>query len=80
MKIKNIILLLGLSIIALSGCKNSGKEAPQAKTIKKVKVETVTDDAVQNTMVLNGKIKEKSLTSLSFRVGGPLKKLNVKQG
>lgn len=80
MKFKNIILLLGLTIITLSGCKNSTKEVPQTKTIKKVKVETVTDDTVQNTMTLNGKIKEKSLTSLSFRVGGPLKKLNVKQG
>ncbi len=80
MKFRNIFFLLGLTIITLSGCNNSSKEVPQAKTIKKVKVETVTDDAVQNTMTLNGKIKEKSLTSLSFRVAGPLKKLNVKQG
>ncbi|MCG6190389.1 efflux RND transporter periplasmic adaptor subunit [Maribellus maritimus] len=80
MKFRNIYLVLGLAIIILSGCKNSSEEAPQAETIKKVKVETITDDVVQNTMTLNGKIKEKSLTSLSFRVGGPLKKLNVKQG
>lgn len=80
MKFRNNYLVLGLAIILLSGCKNSPKEVPQAETIKKVKVETITDDVVQNTMILNGKIKEKSLTSLSFRVGGPLMKLTVKQG
>ena len=68
MKFKNIILLLGLTIITLSGCKNSTKEVPQTKTIKKVKVETVTDDTVQNTMTLNGKIKEKSLSHSTMRV------------
>ncbi len=80
MKFNNIFLAMVVAALALSGCKSSTEEAPQAKTIKKVKLETVTDDAVQNTMVLNGKVKEKSLTMLSFRVGGPLKKLNVKQG
>jgi len=66
--------------LAFTGCKSSTGEAPQAETIKNVKVETVSDGVVQNSMTLNGKIKEKSLTSLSFRVGGPLAKLNVKQG
>ena len=80
MKFKSIFLVLAAAFFALSGCKNSTEEAPQAETIKNVKVETVSDGVVQSSMTLNGKIKEKSLTSLSFRVGGPLKKLNVKQG
>lgn len=80
MKLKNIFLVLMVAAIALSGCNGSTGEEPQAETIKNVKVETITDGVVQNSMTLNGKIKEKSLTSLSFRVGGPLKRLNVKQG
>ena len=77
---KNIFLVLVVAAIALSGCNRSTEEEPQAETIKNVKVETITDGVVQNSMTLNGKIKEKSLTSLSFRVGGPLRKLEVNQG
>ncbi|KOH46232.1 efflux RND transporter periplasmic adaptor subunit [Sunxiuqinia dokdonensis] len=80
MKFKNIFLFLTVVIFVSSGCKDSTKDLPRAETIKKVKVETITGDIIQSTMTLNGKIKEKSLTSLSFRVGGPLEKLNVKQG
>ncbi|WP_167615085.1 efflux RND transporter periplasmic adaptor subunit [Maribellus sediminis] len=80
MQIRNILLVVAVAILALSGCKSSTGEAPLAETIKYVKVETINDGVVQNSMTLNGKVKEKSLTSLSFRVGGPLKKLNVKPG
>jgi len=80
MKFKNIFLLLAVSIVAFTGCRSSKGDEPLAKTIKYVKVETVDGSAVQNTTSLNGKIKEKSLTSLSFRVGGPLKSLDVKEG
>jgi len=80
MKFKSIFLILIVAVLALSGCQTSTGEAPQAKTIKNVKVETVNDGVTQNTMTLNGKVKERSLTNLSFRVGGPLKKLNVKEG
>lgn len=80
MKLKNIILVIAVAALAFYGCKSSTGEVPQAETIKNVKIETVSDGVVQNTLKLNGKIKEKSLTSLSFRVGGPLVKLNVKQG
>ena len=80
MKLKSIILVLVVALVALNGCKSSTGEEPQAETIKNVKIETVTDAVSQNLMTFNGKIKEKSLTSLSFRVGGPLLKLNVKQG
>lgn len=80
MRFRNIILVFAVAALAMSGCKNSTGEAPQAEAIKNVKVEIASNAAVQNSMTLNGKIKEKSLTSISFRVGGPLKKLNVKSG
>ncbi|WP_319231417.1 efflux RND transporter periplasmic adaptor subunit [Draconibacterium orientale] len=80
MNFRNILFVLAAALAAFTGCKNSTGEEPQAETIKNVKIETVTDGVTQNSVALNGKIKEKSLTSLSFRVGGPLLKLNVKQG
>ena len=80
MKFRNIVFVLAAALVAFTGCKNSTGEETVAETIKNVKVETVTDGITQNSVTLNGKIKEKSLTSLSFRVGGPLLKLNVKQG
>ncbi len=72
-------MVLSLLIIALAGCNRSGEKS-QAKTIKFVKVETVGSGIAQNIVAFNGKVKEKSLTPLSFRVAGPLAKLNVKQG
>ncbi len=80
MKFKRFFLFMVAATLAFAGCKSSTGETPQAETIKNVKVETISDGIVQNAMTLNGKIKEKSLTALSFRVGGPLAKLNVKQG
>lgn len=71
--------LLLIVLLAFIGCK-SKNEGPQVKTIKYVKVETISNSNSQSKMVFNGKIKETSLTSLSFRVGGPLAKLNVKPG
>lgn len=71
--------LLLIAFFAFIGCNNKN-EAPQSQTIKYVKVETISNGNSQNKMVFNGKIKEKNLTSLSFRVGGPLAKLNVKPG
>ncbi len=80
MKIRNIFLVIIAAAFAFTGCKTSGGEEQHAETVKYVKVETVDGSTTQNKMTLNGKIKENSLTSLSFRVGGPLFKLNVKQG
>lgn len=80
MKLRNIVLLLTAVGFAFTGCKNSNGDEPHAEAIKYVKVETISNGVTQNKLTLNGKIKEKSLTSLSFRVGGPLQKLNVKQG
>lgn len=80
MKRRNIFLVMIALAFAFTGCKTSNGDSPQAEAIKYVKVETITGSSIQNKMVLNGKIKEKSLTSLSFRVGGPLDHLNVKTG
>lgn len=80
MKLRNVVFGIIAISFAFTGCKTSNGDAPQAETIKYVKVETINGSATQNKMVLNGKIKEKSLTSLSFRVGGPLDRLNVKTG
>ncbi|MCK5023857.1 MAG: efflux RND transporter periplasmic adaptor subunit, partial [Candidatus Aenigmarchaeota archaeon] len=79
MKLNKTIYLLVAILFAFTGCKNE-KQAPQDETIKYVKVETITNGNGKNKLVFNGKIKEKSLTSLSFRVGGPLTRLNVQPG
>lgn len=80
MKFRNILVATVVAFLAFTGCKTKSDDAPQKETIKYVKVETINNGVVQNRMVFNGKIKEKSLTSLSFRVGGPLAKLNVETG
>lgn len=80
MKLRNLIFLFVASILAFTGCKGTCDDAPEAETVKYVKVATIEDGVVRNQMVFNGKIKEKSLTSLSFRVGGPLAKLSVETG
>lgn len=80
MKLRNILVAAVVAVFAFTGCNTKGGDAPQSETIKYVKVETINNGVVQNRMVFNGKIKEKSLTFLSFRVGGPLAKLNVETG
>ena len=80
MKFRNILLLMVAISLAFTGCKNSNGDQPQAKTIKFIRVETIADGVARSKMVFNGKIKEKSLTSLSFRVGGPLITLPVETG
>lgn len=79
MRIHKTSYLLLIVFLAFVGCKNKNEE-PQSQAIKYVKIETITNSNNQKKMVFNGKIKEKSLTSLSFRVGGPLAKLNIKTG
>ena len=80
MTIRRSILLLSVMFFALNSCKQKSSDIPQSSTIKYVKVETIGSGSTRNQLIFNGKIKEKSLTSLSFRVGGPLAKLNVKTG
>ncbi|MGQ8338125.1 efflux RND transporter periplasmic adaptor subunit [Sunxiuqinia sp. A32] len=74
-----ICLIFAATLFTLISCSNKGNE-PKAETIKFVKVETINTSASQNKLVFNGKIKERSLTSLSFRVGGPIAELNVQPG
>lgn len=71
--------LLLIVFLAFVGCKNKN-ETTQNQAIKYVKVKTINNGVTESKMIFNGKIKEKSLTSLSFRVGGPLAKLTVETG
>ncbi|HYQ56037.1 MAG TPA: hypothetical protein VEP89_01735, partial [Draconibacterium sp.] len=74
MKLNNILYVLAAAMAAFTGCKSSTADESVPETIKNVKIETITNGITQNSITLNGKVKEKSLTSLSFRVGGPLLK------
>lgn len=65
-------------IIFFSSC--STKEKEHKERVQYVKVETVKSTNENSRLVFNGVIREKSLTSLSFRVGGPLKTLGVNAG
>lgn len=80
MKIRKSVVLFIVIIFAFASCNNKSDNESNTETIKYVKVETIDSGLTQNKMVFNGKIKEKSLTSLSFRVGGPLAKLTVESG
>jgi RND family efflux transporter MFP subunit len=75
------LLLSTMTIVFLTfyGCKNANKEV-EVENKKYVKIETVKNSYEGEKLVFNGKIKEKSLTTLSSRVGGPLVEFNVKVG
>ena len=80
MKIKSSIASALLTcLFLLSGCGDK-KTEPEKKSTKLVKVETVKHNYNNEKLVFSGKIQEKSLNTLSFRVGGPLVNLNVKPG
>jgi RND family efflux transporter MFP subunit len=79
MKFKSLILTISaVSALLLASC--GSKEKEEAPKAKYVKVEQVFSQKGGGKLVFNGQIKEKSLTTLSFRVGGPLVRLNVKTG
>ncbi len=79
MKSKITLLITALSLtVLISAC--TGKSENIHKAVKYVKVEKVQSDHKNDVLTFNGSIKEQSLTSLSFRVGGPLVKLNFKSG
>ena len=79
MKLRNLIsVALIATIIILSGC--SENKTQQDETIQYVKTEKVSPKTEAEKLVFNGTIQEQSLTTLSFRVGGPIIKLNVKMG
>lgn len=52
----------------------------EEEVTKLVKIEKLSKESEINYLIFNGKVKEKSLTMLSFRVGGPLVAVNVNQG
>ena len=79
MKFKNVIYgVLLLSSVTMVACKPNIEE--QNEFIRFVKLEKVSDCENVEKFIFNGKVKEKSLTSLSFRVGGPLVELNINTG
>ena len=71
--------LLLLSALVAQSCVEKEAKAPK-ETSRYVKVEQITNGHSNNQMVFNGKVEERSLTSLSFRVGGTLQKLLVNEG
>ncbi len=73
------IILSFLLFISSCGVTSQGNEKKELAA-KYVKIERVSGTHGKDKMVFNGKMKEKSLTSLSFRVAGPLVQLNVKTG
>ncbi len=76
---KQIYTILVLSVIFLAACGSKNEEA-KTEQPRFVKVENVVDQQQQEKLVFNGSVKEKSLISVSFRVGGPLVKVNVNSG
>lgn len=68
-----------ISVLFLVSCtQNENKDIKKA--VKYVKVETLDYQSSRSELIFNGSIKEKSLNTLSFRVGGPLVKLDVQSG
>lgn len=72
-------LFLSMSILFMLGCKRE-RTATSELASKPVKVEMISSHQQDQKFVFNGTIKEKKLTTLSFRVGGPLVRLNVEVG
>ena len=71
------ILILGS--LGVFSCNSSAKDQ-LGETTKYVKIEEVGGGQHRNRLIFNGRIKEKSLIALSFRVGGPLVSLGFKEG
>jgi RND family efflux transporter MFP subunit len=72
------VIVLFVATILLVGC--SSEKTTDKKLIKYVKTEKILNSSNLKEYIFNGKIKEKSDVTLSFRVGGPLNSLNVKVG
>lgn len=70
--------LVLVSLIFTISCKSDTKI--QEEVVKLVKVEIISDQQNIEYLSFNGKVKEKSLTLLSFRVGGPLISVNANAG
>lgn len=79
MKFKvSILAISAVCTLLLLSC--GGKKTDEAPKAKYVKVEQVFSQKGGGKLVFNGQVKEKSLTTMSFRVGGPLVQFNVKAG
>lgn len=72
-----ILLIIGITMM-VSSCKNEKQELKES--VKYVKIAEVNSSADHEKINFNGSVKEKRMTSLSFRVGGPIVKLNVETG
>lgn len=70
--------LVMVGLIFTISCKSDTKV--QEEVVKLVKVEIISDQQNIEYLSFNGKVKEKSLTLFSFRVGGPLISVNVDAG
>ncbi len=79
MRMSRILYCVAMvSLIFLFGCKEESTN--NEEVAKLVKIERISDQQSVDYLSFNGKVKEKSLTNLSFRVGGPLVSVNVKAG
>lgn len=72
-------LLIPAMAVMMVGCKKEIKQAAP-ESIKHVKIEKVEGIDSLQTLSFNGKIQENSVTSLSFRVGGPIENITVEPG
>lgn len=79
MKMNRILYVVTVAVMIFTiSCKNEEKQNTDA--VKLVKVTQVSGQQNVEYLTFNGKVKENSLTMLSFRVGGPLVSVNVKEG
>ena len=74
-----LVFILVVSLAVLAGCSKSNSEQSEEIT-KYVKLEEVNGGKNVERLLFNGTIMEKSLISLSFRVGGPLVSLGFEEG
>ncbi|MBB3697445.1 efflux RND transporter periplasmic adaptor subunit [Flammeovirga yaeyamensis] len=74
-KILGLLLMGGLMI----SCTQTANDTSQEK-IKYVKTETVSNHHLSSDVTFNSQVKEKTEIVMSFRVGGPVQKVRVKQG
>ena len=75
---KILYAVVMFSLIFTVACNKDGEE--NKEFTKLVRIEKVTDQPKVDYLIFNGKVKEKSLVTLSFRVGGPLVHINVNAG
>ncbi len=74
-----LIISIAFSVLFSTSSCSSNKEQKEVPA-RLVKIEKVSPLSSSTELVFNGTVKEKSTTQVSFRVGGPLTKLNVEIG